>query len=167
MLGRIKELMNRYSKAYFQTDDDGRIIYYPWGLLGGGMIIPTETMRDRLGLIHSVFLFAAIAIGALSTRLGPVATVFAAAVHIVTLIAIIALLCRRLPRSLKPFDRKEASRAGVDAVGKPVVFVLYIMSAIFALLGIAIMAHGDLWLGGQTLLIFGLIIVSLHAALRA
>ena len=105
MLARIRKVLDCLSGAYFQTDDHGRVVYYPWGAIGGGLIVPTQLRRDCLGLIHAIYVFGAVAIGVLSTRLAPTTTIVAAIAHIISFVLIITTLSAGMAKATQTFDR--------------------------------------------------------------
>lgn len=167
MLEQIRTVLDRLSGAYFQTDDHGRVVYYPWGMFGGGLVVPTRTDRDCLGLIHTVYLFGAVAIGVLSTRLAPTTTVAAALVHIISFVLIIAACSARLPKATAPYDHRTGEKAMATALGKVFVATYFIFSMGLTGLGLVILAHGEIWLGGQCVVVFGFCTVMAVRLLRA
>ncbi len=167
MLDRIRTVLDRLSGAYFQTDDHGRVVYYPWGMFGGGLVVPTRADRNCLGLIHTVYLFGAVAIGVLSTRLAPTTTVAAALVHIVSFVLIIITFSARLPKATAPFDHHAGEKAMAAALGKPFLAIYLTLSIGLTVLGLVILAHGELWIGGQCVVVFAICTAMAVRLLRA
>lgn len=154
MFNQIRSRLGGFAACYFQQDSAGRTIYYPWGWLGRGVEMPSERFRERLSVMHSAYLLSAVAIGVASSRLGLQLTLIVVAIHVVSFAVLIQALTWRQPRSSRPFDAGQARLASVDTIGRPVLFFLGLLSLLLALLGVVILANGEIGLGLLVLAVF-------------
>lgn len=123
----------------FKTTEDGRRLFFPWGVLGGGYAIASEQdyqrLRTRVKTYMVVTLAAVIASGMYEPYRAPLA---AAALLICFYLGWMWRELPRMERSDERLSMQESMTTQARAHGPVVLWLLEIVSIIFVMSGIAI-----------------------------
>jgi Ca2+/Na+ antiporter len=124
----------------FKTTEDGRRLFFPWGVLGGGYAIASEQdyqrLRTQVKAYTVVTLVLVIASGMYDPYRAPLA---AAAVLVCFYCAWMWRLLPRMERSDEQLSLQDSMTAQARAHGPVVLWVLEIASIIFVVTGIAML----------------------------
>jgi predicted lysophospholipase L1 biosynthesis ABC-type transport system permease subunit len=147
------------TSAYFKTAQDGRKLFFPWGMWGRGYVIPSEQDDARLRRQMKAFTVISLAliVGVVSVQTWP---------WILALCALIVVFqlfwTRHLARGLQPSSERlsmtESITAQARAHGPVGLWVLEIASLVFVAGGLIILiADPDNWMIALgTIAFFGL-----------
>jgi hypothetical protein len=144
------------TSSYFKTGQNGSKLFFPWGVLGRGYLIPSdegyERLRGQLKIYTIVSLVLIIATSALGNYLGAVA-------FGVALIIFYALWTRVLLRGLVPTDERLSFNDSMTSQslhhGPVVLWALEAVSLIFVVTGLFILvADRDNWIVALASIVF-------------
>jgi hypothetical protein len=125
----------------FKTAQDGRRLFFPWGVLGSGYAIASEQdyrrLRQQVKAYMAVTLVSVIASGMYEPYIAPLA---AAAVLVAFYIAWMWRMLPRMQRSGEKLSLQESMTSQAQAHGATVLWLLEIVSIAFVLAGIAMLA---------------------------
>ena len=103
--------LDAVTSSYLRTGKDGRRLFYPWGAMGRGYVVPTEDEFERLHRIAKIFTAAFLVLVIVPAALQmPAATVVIAAV----VALFYSLWARGLVRRLEPSAEKLSVRAALS-----------------------------------------------------
>ena len=124
----------------FKTTEDGRRLFFPWGVLGGGYAIASEQdyqrLRTQVKAYMVVTLVLVIASGMYEPYRAPLA---AAALLVCCYLGWMWRLLPRMERSDERLSMQESMTTQARAHGPVVLWALEIVSIIFVITGIAIL----------------------------
>jgi Gpi18-like mannosyltransferase len=124
----------------FKTAQDGRRLFFPWGVLGGGYAIASEQdylrLRQQVKAYMVVTLVLVIVSGMYDPYLAPLA---AAALLVAFYLAWMWRVLPRLKRSDEKLSLQESMTSQAQAHGAVVLWVLEIGSIAFVIAGIAML----------------------------
>lgn len=150
-----KGYFNALVSGYFKLAADGRMLYFPWGVVGKGYVIPSQREYDRLHRDLKIYQLVSLIVIIALAAMGWLLACIIAAVVLVGLYAIWALF---QTRGLTPSDEKmsvgENMRTQAQLHGARGLWVLEIISLIFVAAGVAILAFDP----GQWLAALGSIV---------
>ena len=123
----------------FKTTEDGRRLFFPWGVLGSGYVIASEPdyqrLRRQVKTYMVVTLAAVIASGMYDPYRAPLA---AAAALVCFYLAWMWSALPRMERSDEKLSLRESMTTQARAHGPVVLWLLEIASIVFVMSGIAI-----------------------------
>jgi|TARA_B100000315_G_C14449937_1_gene528626 hypothetical protein len=123
----------------FKTDENGQLIFYPWGKLGKGYILPTEAkkneVRNFVKLHYVISLISIIGVGIIFGWLYPVILlpVFYAWYYFT-----ITKHIKGLTKSTAKLTLKESATSSAKAHNVATLWVLFVFSVLFVIAGIFI-----------------------------
>lgn len=120
------------ARAIFKRDESGSTVFYPWGVLGKGRLLPDEAAEKRV--FRFVKLYYQISL-VLLIGLGAFFDLWYSAVLLPILFIWYYLQCKALvsmyPVSHSKLTIKQANTGAAAGFGKPVLWALFIGSALF------------------------------------
>lgn len=123
----------------FKATEDGRRLFFPWGVLGGGYAIASEPdyqrLRTQVKTYMVITLAAVIASGMYEPYRAPLA---AAALLVCFYLGWMWRLLPRMERSDESLSMQESMTTQARAHGPVVLWLLEIVSIVFVMSGIAI-----------------------------
>jgi Ca2+/Na+ antiporter len=124
----------------FKTTEDGRRVFFPWGVLGGGYAIASEPdyqrLRQQVKAYMVVTLVAVIAAGMYEPYRAPLA---AAALLVCFYLGWMWRVLPRLRRSDEKLSMQESMTTQARAHGPVVLWLLEIACIVFVISGIAML----------------------------
>ena len=124
----------------FKTAEDGRRLFFPWGVLGSGYAIASEQgyqrLRQQVKAYMVVTLVLVIASGMYEPYRAPLA---AAALLVCFYLVWMWRVLPRLQRSDEKLSLQESMTSQAEAHGAVVLWVLEIASIVFVIAGIAML----------------------------
>lgn len=150
------------ASGIIKKDKDNNPVYYPWGVLGMGYVLPDAeretTIKNRVILFYQLFL------GLFFVHLFLLKNVLIFAILTIVLIAWFLLKSRQLTKDCPKSDEKLTLKEGytnpAKAHNKTVLWILLVIAAIATLGSIAMLFSGKL-------LILGLVLTILFGASSA
>lgn len=158
----------------FKTDAQGRELFFFWGKLGKGRVIPSEAEGEAvrrylkryyfcilLGIVPMIL----VAGEALTTR-------WMATIVVYLLIGMLALVplwaqVRHWPLASERLSLREAMTASAKSHGVVSLAILSVVSGLFAVLGGVMMLYGEPIVGALVLAFFGFCLIVFLFMLRA
>jgi hypothetical protein len=135
-MGYLEGLTN----GSFKTTEDGRKLFFPWGLLGSGYVVASEQdylqLRRQVKAYMVVTLVAVIASGIYEPYRAPPA---AAALLVAFYLAWMWRALPRMERSDEKLSLQESMTSQARAHGAVVLWMLEIASFVFVIAGIAML----------------------------
>lgn len=142
--------------AAFKTDEQGRKVFYPWGVLGKGYVTRDEdhyqNLRSKIKWGYIISL-PAIIIG--QVAYGWQLAVLFAVVYTVWYLVMLKLWLSGLEISNEKITVAEARRNSARSHSRGMLIFLTFVSIVFVLLGLLVAAMGKVWLGLFTVVFFG------------
>ena len=124
----------------FKTTEDGRRLFFPWGVLGGGYDIASEPDYQRLRQQVKAYMVVTLALVIASGMYEPYrAPLAAAALHVCFYLGWMWRLLPRIERSDEKLSMQESMTSQARTHSPVVLWVLEIASIIFVVSGIAIL----------------------------
>ncbi len=154
----------------FKTDDLGQVLFFPWGFLGRGYVLPTAREADRLKRtlvrVYAVVLLVVIGL----VMFAPIWVAFALLVPYTVLYA---LCVRRVTKDLRPAeDRLTLNESYANQAQRHSTWVLWLLligSLLLVAGGLAMLAlDPSRWLiGSASAVFFGFCAFAILRMLRA
>lgn len=142
--------LDAITSASFKTSEDGRKLFYPWGILGHGYIIPSEEEYKKLLRTYKsiwVIFFIILLVGVLFMFLNPIITM------LFTLVAFSAYLIGFifwLYRKYRKFEKSDVKMSYGEALKNEsrhmstgLMWFFEIICIIFALYGLVLLLSGS------------------------
>lgn len=150
------------ASGIIKKDKDNNPVYYPWGVLGKGYVLPDAERETTIK--NMVILFYQLFLGLFFVHLFLLKNVLIFAILTIVLIAWFLLKSRQLtkdcPKSDEKLTLKEGYTNSAKAHNKTVLWILLVIAAIATLGSIAMLFSGKL-------LILGLVLTILFGASSA
>ncbi len=150
------------ASGIIKKDNDNNPVYYPWGVLGKGYVLPDAERETTIK--NMVILFYQLFFGLFFVHLFVLKNIPIFVVLTIALIAWFLLKSRQLtkdcPKSDEKLTIKEGYTNSAKAHNKTVLWILLVVAVLFTLGGIAMLFSGKL-------LILGLIMTILFGASSA
>ena len=151
----------------FKTTQDGRRLFFPWGVLGRGYVLASEQDYDRLHRQIKIYIIVALAlvIGTMTLQ------VYAAAAVTALLIAGYAAWARHTVRGLNPSDETlsldESMTSQAITHHAAFLWAAVVVSLLFVVAGIVMLVlDPEEWLTtGAAIIFFGLCALSISRML--
>jgi putative intracellular protease/amidase len=132
----------------FQVDGAGRTVFYPWGVFSRGVIVPTEALRDRLRALLKAHMFIGIPVVAICISVfGWLPAIAVAAVEVIAFWFFQSRLIKGLEASDHRLTTPRAIEKFASAASYWVLGFFAALSALFAAMGLYLVAIGDTTLG--------------------
>lgn len=151
-------MINSIVSSSFKIDEKGRTCFYPYGVLGRGVIISDDNKKNSLFLflkIYYLFGIATIAVG--SILFGWIISLVICLLICLTHWSIISIMIRGLPYSDAILTFKEASSWTSSNSGISITIILFLASTIFTMgcVYIIFQSADQLLIGVMGILFFG------------
>ncbi len=146
----------------FKRGSDSRALFYPWGVLGSGYVIPNDEerqkLRDKIKRLYIIIL--------------PMAVILPRVIGLALALVLFSIFCvwyrffarsvtRHLEKSTEVLTIKESMSNSVRSHGWPVLIVLEVGCLVFAVFGIFRLVWSPSWAAGGIVAIFGILAVGL------
>ncbi|MCB1548129.1 MAG: hypothetical protein KDJ41_09915 [Hyphomicrobiaceae bacterium] len=148
--------------ASFKTDPQGRTVFYPFGVLAKGRIVPDDAaeraLKRQLKTAYMVFLPATVAIAAVGVSSNLMLTLALITLLTVSFQLFVSSLIKGYARSDERLTLREAQMTQARSLGRRWLVALAIISALLAAGGLAVVAlepHEGLLTGLGTFAFFG------------
>lgn len=132
----------------FKTDTQGRQVFYPWGVLGKGYVMRDsehhESLRGKIKLMYQITLPVVILN---QIVFGFVANLIFLPLYIVWYLVMLKRWTTGLEISSEKMTVKEARRNSAKSHNRGTLIFFVIVSVVFVLLGLLVMADGHFWPG--------------------
>ena len=147
---------NALVSGYFKPAADGRMLYFPWGIVGKGYVIPSQQKYDRLHRDLKIYqvgsLIVIVALAAMGWLLGCI-------IATVVLVALYAIWALYQTRGLAPSDERISMRENMakqaQLHGARGLWVLEIIALVFVAGGVAMLAiDPSQWLAALGSIVF-------------
>ncbi len=143
--------------ASFKQDSNGNNVFYPWGVLGKGRVLPDEATKLKLRKIviryYQILLPVAVLLGILRLWLP--------AVLALTLLTLgfylyVNLITKDCPICTEKLTLKESYRNSAKSHNTIMLWLFLLVSLLFVLGGIWLFLKGRLFIGLGSVVLFGL-----------
>lgn len=146
------------ASGIIKKDKDNQPVYYPWGVLGKGYVLPNAERETAIK--NMVILFYQIFFGILFLHLILIKNVLIFAVLVIALVIWFLVKSKQLtkdcPKSDEKLTLKEGYTNSAKAHNKTVLWILLVVAVIATLGGIAVLFSGKLLMLGLIMaLLFG------------
>lgn len=142
--------------AAFKTDQQGRKVFYPWGVLGKGYITRDEAHYQRLrSKIKWTYIISLPAIIIGQVLYGWKIAVLFAVMYTVWYLAMLTLWLSGLEISGEKITVAEARRNSARSHNRATLIFLTVVSVLFVIMGLLVALGGKVWLGLLTAVFFG------------
>jgi hypothetical protein len=132
------------ASGIIKKDKSDNAVYYPWGVLGKGYVLPDATRETAIK--NMVILFYQIFFGLFFVHLFLLKNALIFAVLVIALVIWFLIKSRQLtkdcPKSDEKLTLKEGYTNSAKAHNKTVLWILFGISVLFALAGIAMLFSG-------------------------
>ncbi len=150
------------ASGIIKKDKDNQPVYYPWGVLGKGYVLPNAERETAIK--NMVILFYQLFFGLFFVHLFVLKNILIFAILTIALIVWFLLKSRQLtkdcPKSNEKLTLKEGYTNSAKAHNKTVLWILLVVAVIATLGGVAVLFSGKL-------LILGFIMTLLFSASSA
>src|SRR5829696_8800503 len=143
----------------FKTAADGQRLFYPWNVWGKGYVLPDahaeQRIRKLLTIYYMVWLPLVIIIVSIVSSFG---VYYAFALIPVGLLAYgvaVRSLTQRLLSSGERLRLTESLMSSASAYSRATLWLLFVISTVFVISGVAIILDGQIGLGLLIILFFG------------
>lgn len=145
------------ASGIIKKDKDNSPVYYPWGVLGKGYVLPDAERETAIK--NMVILFYQIFFGVLFVHLFLLKSVPIFALLVVTLVIWFLIKSKQLtkdcPKSDEELTLKEGYTNSAKAHNKWILWICLVVSVFFTLAGIAFLMSGKISLGLMVTIVFG------------
>ena len=153
------------ASAIIKKDKDNNPVYYPWGVLGKGYVLPDAARETTIK--NMVILFYQLFLGLFFVHLFVLKNILIFAILTLILIAWFLFKSRQLtkdcPKSDEKLTLKEGYTNSAKAHNKTVLWILLVVAVIATLGGIALLFSSKLFLMGLIMtLLFGASSVAIY-----
>jgi hypothetical protein len=153
------------ASGIIKKDKDDNAVYYPWGILGKGYVLPDAERETAIK--NMVILFYQIFFGILFLHLFLLKNILIFAILTIALLVWFLLKSRQLTKDCAVSDEKLTLKEGytnsAKAHNKTVLWILLVVAVIATLGGIAVIFSGKLLMLGLIMtLLFGASSVAIY-----
>ena len=143
--------------ASFKKDSNGNNVFYPWGVLGKGRVLPDEATKIKLRIFviryYQIILPVAVLLGILR--------LWFPAILVLTLLTLgfylyVNLLTKDCPICTEKLTLKESYKNSANSHNTLMLWFLLLISLLFMLGGIWLFFKGRLFIGLGSVVFFGL-----------
>lgn len=143
--------------ASFKKDSNGNNVFYPWGVLGKGRVLPNETTKAKLRTFviryYQIMLPTAILLG--------IFRLWLPAILVLTLLTLgfylyVNLLTKDCPICTEKLTLKESYKNSANSHNTLMLWLLLLVSLLFMMGGIWLFFKGRLFIGLGSVVFFGL-----------
>jgi hypothetical protein len=143
--------------ASFKKDSNGNNVFYPWGVLGKGRVLPDEATKIKLRMFviryYQIILPVAILLGILRLWLP--------AILVLILLTLgfylyVNLLTKDCPICTEKLTLKESYKNSANSHNTLMLWLLLLVSLLFMMGGIWLFFKGRLFIGLGSVVFFGL-----------
>lgn len=126
--------------AAFKQTRDGRTAYYPWGVMGKGILVPDAVLEHKLRKLLKTFYISTLPLVVFAAvSLDVWQTMVAALVPALVFYIQSARLTRGLPRTNEALTLRESMAHSARGRGKTSLYLLAAGAGVFVLLGLIMM----------------------------
>lgn len=142
--------------AAFKTDAAGRYVFYPWGVLGKGYVMRDAAHYESLrGKIKWMYIVVLPVIIFNQVSFGVKANLIFLAVYMIWYLVMLKYWTSGLEVSNEKMTVAESRRNSAKSHNRATLIFLVIISVVFVLLGLWMMASGHFWQGFLSSIFFG------------
>ena len=146
------------ASAIIKKDKDGNAVYYPWGVLGKGYVLPSAERETEIK--NMVILFYQLFFGVFFVHLFLLKNALIFALLVLALVIWFLVKSKQLtkdcPKSGEKLTLKEGYTNSAKAHNKTVLWILLVVAVIATLGGIALLFTSKLFISGLIMtLLFG------------
>ena len=145
------------ASGIIKKDKSDNAVYYPWGVLGKGYVLP-DAARETV-IKNMVILFYQIFLGLFFVHLFLLKSVPVFALSVVALVIWFLIKSHQLtkdcPKSDEKLTLKESYTYSAKAHNKWMLWILLVVSIFFTLAGIAFLQSGKISIGLMMTIVFG------------
>jgi hypothetical protein len=166
--GEIMGYFDGLVEANFKRDAEGRTLFYRWGVLGKGHVLPDQAraqqIRKFVRLYYMACLLAIIIVNVAFGLLG--AFVLMAVLHLWYILATTRML-RGLETTTVRLTLAESYSTSARAHNVVILWVMLICSALFVVGGTLLVIDGRLFVGVLSIILFGACGVAIGYMIRS
>lgn len=149
--------------ASFKTDAEGNSLFYPWGVMGAGYILPSEYKKNSIRTyIKRMYMIVLPAIILIQIVFGFLPNLILLAVYMIWYYLAVKKMTSDLTKSTVKLKTSEAYTNSAKSHNLPTLIFLSICSLVFVVMGALLIASGTGgFIGYFTVLFFGLCTVAI------
>jgi hypothetical protein len=135
--------------AAFKTDAEGRVLFFPWGVLGRGYVLPDQDAHQRLrGQMRTLYIVGMPLMILLVVIGQPMILASLLPVMLVAQLAMVRVWTRGLEPASESMTMGEAYRNSANSHGAPTLWVLLVCSVLLTFGAVFIVVAGEVLAGG-------------------
>jgi len=143
----------------FKTAADGQRLFYPWNVWGKGYVLPDacteQRMRKLLKIYYMVWLPLVIIVVSIASPFGFYDAFALLPVGLLVYGVVVRSLTQRLLSSEERLRLTESLTSSASAYSRATLWLLFLVSALFVVSGIAMILDSQVGLGLLSILFFG------------